>query len=168
MKLDPRAHIGYLVGYDSTNIYRIWIPHKGVVISTQDVIFDEKTFFDGKRTDLSNELIDELDTLIKKIKLPEPQAMNEAILEEDEDILEPAPAATDEAESDDDRALAEALEDAYLTPPPTDEDEGSPYSFHVQYPIDVSNMLQQGRGKWPTTRTKRSENCTKRLMKQVQ
>jgi hypothetical protein len=22
-KLDPRAHIGYLVGYDSTNIYRI-------------------------------------------------------------------------------------------------------------------------------------------------
>ncbi|EDN07033.1 predicted protein [Histoplasma mississippiense (nom. inval.)] len=26
-KLDPRAHIGYLVGYDSTNIFRIWIPH---------------------------------------------------------------------------------------------------------------------------------------------
>jgi len=39
MKLDPRAHIGYLVGYASTNIYRIWIPHKGVVISTRDVIF---------------------------------------------------------------------------------------------------------------------------------
>src|SRR5579871_1097629 len=53
-KLDPRAHIGYLVGYDSTNIYRIWIPHKGIVISTRDVIFDETTFFDGKRTDLSD------------------------------------------------------------------------------------------------------------------
>lgn len=53
-KLDPRAHIGYLVGYASTNIYRIWIPHKGVVISTRDVIFDETTFFDGKRTDRSN------------------------------------------------------------------------------------------------------------------
>jgi hypothetical protein len=26
-KLEPRAHIGYLVGYDSTNIFRIWIPH---------------------------------------------------------------------------------------------------------------------------------------------
>jgi hypothetical protein len=52
-KLDPRAHIGYLVGYAS-NIYRIWIPHKGVVISTRDVIFDETTFFDGKRTDRSN------------------------------------------------------------------------------------------------------------------
>jgi len=33
-KLDPRAHIRYLIGYDSTNIYRIWIPHTGKVIST--------------------------------------------------------------------------------------------------------------------------------------
>jgi len=48
-KLDPQAEIGYLVGYDSTNIYRIWIPHTGKVISTRDVIFDETKFFDGKR-----------------------------------------------------------------------------------------------------------------------
>jgi len=47
-KLDPRAHIGYLVGYDSTNIYRIWIPYKGIVISTRDIIFNKKTFFDGR------------------------------------------------------------------------------------------------------------------------
>jgi hypothetical protein len=31
-KLNPRANIGYLVGYDSTNIFRIWIPHRGEVI----------------------------------------------------------------------------------------------------------------------------------------
>ena len=47
-KLNPQAYIGYLVGYDSTNIFRIWIPHKGKVISTRDVIFDEYTFFDSK------------------------------------------------------------------------------------------------------------------------
>jgi len=47
-KLDPQAHISYLVGYDSTNIYRIWIPYKSIVISIRDVIFDEKTFFDSK------------------------------------------------------------------------------------------------------------------------
>jgi hypothetical protein len=46
-KLDPRAHIGYLVGYDSTNIYGVWIPPKGIVISTRDVIFDETKFFDN-------------------------------------------------------------------------------------------------------------------------
>ena len=145
MKLDPQAHISYLVSYNSTNIYRIWIPHKGVVISTRDVIFDEKTFFDSKRTDLSDELIAELDTLIEKVKLPETQAINEALLEEDEEVLEPAV----EVESDDgdepiqdfnqneDLKLAKALEDAYLTPPYTDdEDEGSPCAFYVEYPLD--------------------------------
>jgi hypothetical protein len=66
-KLDPRAYIGYLVGYNSTNIYRIWILYKGIVISTRDVIFDEKTFFNGKRTDILKDLYAELDTLIKKI-----------------------------------------------------------------------------------------------------
>ncbi len=47
-KLDPRAHIGYLVGYNFTNIYRIWILYKGIIISTRDVIFDKKMFFNGK------------------------------------------------------------------------------------------------------------------------
>jgi hypothetical protein len=33
-KLDPRACIGDLVGYDSSNIYRIWIPIREKVIRT--------------------------------------------------------------------------------------------------------------------------------------
>jgi len=66
-KLDPRAHISYLIGYNSTNIYRIWIPYKGIVISTRDVIFNEKTFFNGKQMDILKDLHAELDTLIKKI-----------------------------------------------------------------------------------------------------
>jgi hypothetical protein len=60
-KLDPRASICYLVGYDSTNIFRIWIPHQGKVISTRDVLFDEETFFNGKNLQLSNELIAHMD-----------------------------------------------------------------------------------------------------------
>ena len=126
-------------------------PHKGIVISTRDVIFDERTFFDDKRTDLSDELIAELDTLIEKVKLPETQAKNEALLEEDEEILEPA--ATDEVESDDepiqdfneneDLELAKALEDAYLTPPPSDEDEDSPRAFHVQYRMEDTDIDQE-------------------------
>ena len=31
-KLQPRAHVGYLVGYNSRNIYRIWIPSKDKTI----------------------------------------------------------------------------------------------------------------------------------------
>ena len=96
MKLNPRAHIGYLVGYDSTNIYRIWIPHKGIVISTRDVIFDEETFFQGEQTDPQAELIAELDTLVEKIKLPEEQTKNEVLLEEDDEVPGPD---NEEAES---------------------------------------------------------------------
>ena len=66
-KLDPRAHIGYLIGYDFTNIYRIWILYKGIVISTRDIIFNKKTFFNGKQTDILKDLYTKLDTLIKKI-----------------------------------------------------------------------------------------------------
>jgi hypothetical protein len=49
-KLEPRAHIGYLVGYDSTNIFRIWIPSKGKIIRTRDVTFDESQFVERAHT----------------------------------------------------------------------------------------------------------------------
>ena len=51
-KLAPRAHIGYLVGYDSTNIYRIWMPSKKKIIRTKDVTFNEKLFY-TKEPDLA-------------------------------------------------------------------------------------------------------------------
>src|SRR5262245_10872405 len=50
-KLTPRALIGYLVGYDATNVYRIWLPQakshgkQGKVIRIRDVTFDEKQFY---------------------------------------------------------------------------------------------------------------------------
>ena len=42
-KLEPWAHIGYLVGYNSTNIYHVWIPSTGIVIAVRDVTFDKST-----------------------------------------------------------------------------------------------------------------------------
>ena len=41
-----RAHIGYLVGYDSSNVYRVWIPHLKHVIRARDVRFDESKGYD--------------------------------------------------------------------------------------------------------------------------
>jgi hypothetical protein len=38
-KLESRVLIGQLVGYDSTNIYRIWMPTLSRVIRTRDVVF---------------------------------------------------------------------------------------------------------------------------------
>ncbi|KAL2267988.1 hypothetical protein VTJ83DRAFT_2834 [Remersonia thermophila] len=45
-KTTERAHIGYLVGYQATNIYRIWVPQLKRVIVTRNVIFDEKLFYE--------------------------------------------------------------------------------------------------------------------------
>ncbi len=45
-KLDPRAHIGYLVGYRGVAIYKIWIPELAEVIVTRDVTFNEGQFYD--------------------------------------------------------------------------------------------------------------------------
>ena len=47
-KLSPYASIRYLVGYNSTNIYRIWISSLYKVIRTKDVTFDETLFYDPK------------------------------------------------------------------------------------------------------------------------
>lgn len=44
-KLESCAHIGYLVGYDSTNIFRIWIPSRRKVIRPRDVLFNKKEFY---------------------------------------------------------------------------------------------------------------------------
>jgi hypothetical protein len=54
----------------------------------RDVIFDEMMFFNGKRTDLLDEFIAEMDILIERIKLPELQVRNEALLKKDEEVLE--------------------------------------------------------------------------------
>jgi hypothetical protein len=46
-KLESRTLIGHLVGYQGTNIFRIWLPTKDIVIVTRDVIFETTLFFDG-------------------------------------------------------------------------------------------------------------------------
>jgi hypothetical protein len=45
-KMAPRAEIGYLVGYDASNIFNIWIPEERSVVRARDVDFDEDAFFD--------------------------------------------------------------------------------------------------------------------------
>jgi hypothetical protein len=45
-KLDPRAWVGYLVGYTASNIWKIWNPLKGTITEERDVTFDEDRVFD--------------------------------------------------------------------------------------------------------------------------
>ena len=48
MKLEPRALAGYLIGYDSTNIWRIWHPEGKTIIRSRDVTFDEGQLYHPK------------------------------------------------------------------------------------------------------------------------
>lgn len=46
-KLGPRAQIGYLIGYKASNIYVIWVPHRGHrTVQARDATFNEHSFFD--------------------------------------------------------------------------------------------------------------------------
>ena len=68
-KLEPRAHIGYLIGYDSTNIFRVYLPFNNTVISTRDVTFDPSQLFkDSKEEpDLEPELLESLTITIPRL-----------------------------------------------------------------------------------------------------
>jgi hypothetical protein len=47
-KMEPRASIGYLVGYVASNIWRVWYPASGAVREVRDAVFDENRFFEPK------------------------------------------------------------------------------------------------------------------------
>ena len=49
-KFAPRGNKGFLVGYEGTNIYRVWFPSTDKVVRSTNVTFDETTFFKGSQT----------------------------------------------------------------------------------------------------------------------
>lgn len=55
-RFEPRAWIGYLVGYTSSTTYRIWNPLENRVIVTRDVIFNEDETFSGALGDLRDDI----------------------------------------------------------------------------------------------------------------
>ena len=148
-KLEPRAHIGYLVGYQSSNIYKIWVPHKNKVILTRDVIFNESAFFENKLA--QPELRQTISQLLEEIEIPEEQQVMESMLEEEtfnnsdesdeEEILDEIVVDTgmqNEPDGEDDEDACERSDELrYLTPPRTDPElEKSPEAiFTASLPV---------------------------------
>ncbi|RYP45902.1 hypothetical protein DL768_007806 [Monosporascus sp. mg162] len=69
-KMDPRAYIGYLVGYVASNIYRVWVPLQQRVITVRDVTFDETKKYRGDQPQKSSIEIAELNDQIDSILIP--------------------------------------------------------------------------------------------------
>ncbi|RYO78010.1 hypothetical protein DL764_010157 [Monosporascus ibericus] len=90
-KLNPKAWIGFLVGYRSTNIYEIWNPLVNKVIAIRDVQFNEKATFLGDIKDLKDNLLhvteNELQKLLRQVEIPDQvNSYPMHIQEEDEDL----------------------------------------------------------------------------------
>ena len=62
------AHIDYLVEYEFTNIFCIWIPSWNEIIKIQDIRFNEKIFYSlNEESDLTAILQKSIDHIIKMI-----------------------------------------------------------------------------------------------------
>jgi hypothetical protein len=86
-KLTERAHLGHLVGYDSTNIFRIWIPSQQKVIRTRDVKFNEDEFYKPDDPDLTQLLQEEASEIIQTLEIQAPAQLSETIAESDDEDL---------------------------------------------------------------------------------
>ena len=91
-RFKPNAWIGYLVGYDSTNVYRVWNPVMNKVVRTRDVTFNEYETFNGDLETLKDDMLkiqlDELSKLLQECTIPEES--------EDETQVQPAQEEPDE------------------------------------------------------------------------
>lgn len=68
-KMEPRAYVGYLIGYESTNIWRVWLPEQKRVLRTRDVVFDESEKYDPAQASLE-EKNPELTQAVSSVELP--------------------------------------------------------------------------------------------------
>lgn len=156
-KLEPRAHIGYLVGYQSTNNFRIWVPHKNKVITTRDVIFNETSFFDNSLP--PQELRQSIDQLLEEVETQEAQQVLEATIEDEaHEIMDQSDEDSSDQEGQSDQEVIEdvivvntgsqgdpvdqedcqSMEGDYLpTPPQSDPDyeDGLEAVFAARLPI---------------------------------
>jgi hypothetical protein len=86
-KMKARAFVGYLVGYDSINIFRVWNLEKGDVSDYRDVIFDENAYYDTyNKQDLIKE--SERKNLVQFRTYSIKSAVNVDLLNSDEEWLE--------------------------------------------------------------------------------
>ena len=69
-KLDPKAHLGYLVGYEASNIWRVWVPGKKLnpVIRSRSVRFDEQQFFNPNHQDFAVQLREQADEIFETVR----------------------------------------------------------------------------------------------------
>ena len=121
-RLEPRAHIGILVGYDSTNIFRVWIPSLRSIIRTRDVLFNEQELFHPSDVDAGH-LVGELEQLTQVLQF---ESIGEEIEVVTEDILDETDPQVEPVEPVKPAKTTVQPSTQLLTPSPTPSALGSP------------------------------------------
>lgn len=70
----PRSFVGYLVGYEGTGIFRVWIPSQKAVTRTRDVVFDKDDIvYDPSEIDAAILYTQHIETRLVTKPLPQVQ-----------------------------------------------------------------------------------------------
>jgi hypothetical protein len=83
-RLKSRAFIDYLVRYDFTNIFRIWISNRMRIIRIKNVIFDKTLFYDFAKLDSRHLLIISVKNTLKILEVSD-NIFFEVIIEKDDE-----------------------------------------------------------------------------------
>jgi hypothetical protein len=73
-KTHIRGLIGYLVRYQASNIYRIWVPEHRKVIITRNVQFNKRFFYSSHSSVSDGLTVAELDEVLPQIEHTEEEA----------------------------------------------------------------------------------------------
>jgi hypothetical protein len=139
-KLEPRTHLGYLVSYDSTNIYRIWVPSIDRVLRIRDVTFDDNQLYDPHDLDIGFALREEINRVIDIMETPDAESAEYEIDDEIEDL--DTTIATDlTASSDNPQAKEKTVKKAPTSYLPTPEQTPMPNNAPSAAPIDIVSSL---------------------------
>lgn len=70
---NPR--IGFLVGLQGTNIWRVWLREQSRVVRVREVVFDESQKFDPRAEPLTSKLAAELAERVEIVQMPDNNAL---------------------------------------------------------------------------------------------
>ena len=152
-KVMPRSLIGYLVGYDSTNIFRVWVPQKKRILRLRDVKVDETKRYDPDQPYLEDLLYESVPGKRVTLDIPEfgsrnqsdPFGIDESSSDEDEsptlqDQNQDVASLTDDNGNAQDTPADPSSPPAQFLPTPSD----TPTPIPIRTPSDFGSLMQGG------------------------
>jgi hypothetical protein len=151
------------VGYNSSNIFRIWVPQDKKVIETRDVTFDESRKYDPD--DLRQALLERVEEPLKVIEFPDPELARGVETEDEESDIQSVADSVDSYQSS--TIVVDTISKTQQAGPqhglPTPEDTPAPPQALPQAPqarpqqeivgdVGESNIVEGTRTRQPTKR----------------